>query len=170
MADSIKRLARCKHHLHVLKSSPSAVQKVLIQKADRDLILSIAEIARNILNGNLRLTPQSRENLRRFKTTIRRLAAPVKKVDRSRSHRKNPSKQRGRGGGGGGCSTHAGARFHDCNGDEWKKKRRYLVQVGTGAFLTSLLTTALGAAVGRLISTGVSKWQSSNHDTVAGAR
>lgn len=166
MAESFERLARCKHHLHVLKSSLPAVQKVLLQKADSDLILSIAEIAKNILNGNLALTRQSRENLRRFKTTLRHLAAPVK----SAARKKLVTKQSGRGK----AARRAASVKHETGvstaAAAWKTKRRYLVQKGTGAFLTSLLSTALGATVGRLISSGVSKWQSNNHDTASGTQ
>jgi len=161
--ECLERLARCKHHLHVLKSSTAAVQKVLLQKGDRDLITSLSEICSHILTVSLKLTPQSRESLRRFKTILRKVAAQPKISRRCRSADGDSNSisaprnqcgggsynsKRGCGGGGG-----VGTKRHDTSSEgAWKKKRRYLVQVGCGPFLTSLLTSALGAIVGKLIN------------------
>lgn len=133
--EALERLAKCKHYLHVLKSSAPPVQKLLLKHADQDLVISICEICVNILNGNLQLNTQSREALRRYKTILRSVASTELTASRG---------QRGAG------------ITRKCKPSDWKAKRRYLAQVGSGAFLTSLLTSALGAIVGRVVSQSLS--------------
>lgn len=144
MASPLSRLAKCKHHLHVLKSSSSAVQKVILQNADKDLILSLCEICLNILRGHLRLDAQSLASLRKYKTLLRAVA----RVDSrpSATRRAGRGEQRGKG--------RASQRVTSSTAADsaWKRKRRILVQKGKGPFLTSLLTSALGGLVGKLVT------------------
>lgn len=141
MDTTLARLAKCQHYLHVLKSSPKSVQKAILEKADKDLVISLCEICINILNGNIELTAQSLASLRKYRNLVRGLAC----VNR-------PASQSGRGRQqGGGAHRSKSIQYGRVSAADWKRKRRYLVQEGKGAFLTALLTSALGGAVGKLV-------------------
>lgn len=174
------KFVRCKNWLEVLRSSPAKVQRAIIRASSADLIECICELSLNILNGNLQVDPQSLEVLRRNKTLLRRLAiaGPV-------GCQAGVQVQRQRGGGGarpGGrnagvsgttgraarpvaaracqvSSSRQGPSGNQRRGrsDPWRGKRQILIQKGGGAFLTTLITSALGGLVGRVLSTLVQR-------------
>jgi len=146
MASSLEKLAKYRHHLHVLGSSPPSMQKAILKHADKDLVISLVEIFLNILSGNLAISAQSHRVLERYKTLLRRLAYEgVGKTGRP------SSTQRGRGSGGRGGGGGAGRKGKPKEAEWVRKKRAYIVQKGCGAFLTSLITSALGGIVGKVI-------------------
>ncbi len=75
------------------------LRKAVITHADADLICSLADCAYNILRGNVKLTPNNRKVLTKFRNNLRKLAS--KKVP--------------------------------------IKRKRAVLQTGSGAFLTALL-------------------------------
>lgn len=170
---TLKRLADCKHVLHVLKSSPTAVQKAILQNADPSLLMCLCDIAVNVLNGNIRLSPESFARLEKFKKLIRSVAA---KPATGLAVHQHGAVQGGRGGatavtrdggGGGHPSRRSGARARGRRASSsgsagqqrgsgtaaWcRQKRRFFTQKGRGPFLTALLTSALGGIVGKVVS------------------
>jgi len=191
---TLRRLADCKHFLHVLKSSPSSVQKVILENADSSLLMCLCDIAVNVLNGNIRLDPESFARLRKYKTLIRSVAEKPPSSPSSSEH-----VQRGRGRKAGRAVAAAGPRNtsraagasrktsgtagHDDGPrrrrrrhlDEavWcRQKRRIFIQKGRGAFLTTLLTSALGGLVGKVVGHYMSpqQQQQQQHDATSGTR
>lgn len=129
-------LAKYKHYLHVLRDSPSSAQKVILKHADKKLILAICEICLNILNANIQLSAQSRRVLERYKNVLRDLAYPQKS--------QTGSGVKGKGGKG-------------TSGACLERKRTILLQKGNGAFLTTLISSALAGIVGKLVGAAISK-------------
>lgn len=157
-SSSLDNLVRFKHHLHVLRDSSPKVQKALLKHADENLVRVLIELCLNILNGNLALTDQSRQVLARYKSILRELVYAHKPSSSSSSssratvRRNSNPRQRGRGGGSSSSSGGKGGKE-----EPWvRKKRNYLVQKGCGAFLTTLITSALGGIVGKIISNSLS--------------
>jgi hypothetical protein len=72
-----KRIRSQFHLLQVLKSAKPKLRKVILQEADRDLILAIVECVLNVLNGNCKLRKCIKRKLCKHKHLLRRL------VDRS---------------------------------------------------------------------------------------
>lgn len=156
--NALENLLMCKHSLYVLRDSPAAVQKEILKHADETLILAISELALNILNGNLKIDPQCLSELRKYKTSLRALAYPSavsniahgKESENRKGARSRVAVQSGRG------SSKVKGRDKNKKAkkpsSEWKKKRRYLVQKGGGVFLTSLISSALGGLVGKVVS------------------
>lgn len=124
MVQSLENLANCKPYLQVLAHSSPRVQKAILKNGDKDLILSLCDLALNIINGNIEMNSQSLDRLRKHKTLLRDLAYPCK--GRHQTGRGGPSV-------------------------EWKRKKEYLVQRGSGAFLSALITSALGGLIGKVI-------------------
>ncbi len=140
VGESMEKLARYRHYLHVLKSSPTKVQRVILQHADQGLIEGLCAISLNLLQGNIEISPEALKRLRKHRNLLRALAYRTSGGGRDRRRRGLP--QRGRGG-----SSATDLRF----------KRQVLVQKGAGAFLTSFLTSALGGLVGKVVAGLVSK-------------
>jgi hypothetical protein len=68
------RLIESNYHLvQTLKSVLPRVRKAIIKNSDRDLVLGIAQLALNVLNGNCKIFRSSTERLRKHKTVLRRL-------------------------------------------------------------------------------------------------
>ena len=61
--ESLKLLSDCK----------KKIRNNIIKKGKRDLILSINECVVNTLNGNVKLTTDEKEKLKKFKYTLRNL-------------------------------------------------------------------------------------------------
>lgn len=136
MSTSLEKIAKYRHHLQVLRTSTPSVQKAILKNSDADLVTAVCELCLNILMGNLELNAQSRRVLESHKTVLRHLAydnglRKASVTQRGRGKKNNPSVQK----------------------EAWlKRKRRYLIQKGTGVFLSTLITTALGGIVGKVIS------------------
>ena len=95
--------------LETLVNANPKLKKAIIQYASPDLVTAISEIALNMLKGIIKLTPQQKQRLSRYKE-FRSLAKKTLSV---------------------------------------KKKRKILVQKGTGAGLAVLLPIALSLLAGR---------------------
>lgn len=68
----------------LVNSKPNVVKKIL-KNADRRLIKALSEVALNVLNGAVRLTPLQKSKLKRFKKPMRDLtAAPESKLSAKR--------------------------------------------------------------------------------------
>ena len=96
--------------LETLVNANPKLKKAIIQHASPDLVTAISEIALNMLKGIIKLTPQQKQRLSRYKKEFRSLAKKTLSV---------------------------------------KKKRKILVQKGTGAGLAVLLPIALSLLAGR---------------------
>lgn len=144
---SLHRLAKCRPLLHLLRDGPPKLKKSLLEGADQNLILSLCDICLNILNGNIQISSQSKKALRKYRFRIRALA--------------NGTDSRSAGGssGSGGAGKRKGvlARQRGQTGrgastdTDWKRKKKFLVQRGSGPFLTALISTALGGVVGKYV-------------------
>jgi len=69
-----KRIMRNKDFLRNVSRSKSFRRKVLIKKATKDNIDALSEVALNTLLGNVPLTGQHKQKLRRYRFKIRNLA------------------------------------------------------------------------------------------------
>lgn len=70
----VKCLERNSEFINNLFKSPFKSRKRLINKASRDNIDSLSEIALNILKGNVSLSPQHKKKLKKHKEKLRNLA------------------------------------------------------------------------------------------------
>lgn len=152
---SLHRLAKCQPRLLLLRDGSPQIKKQLMKDADKDFILSLCELSANILNGNIELTPQSRESLRRYRVRLRQLARAILTTSRrtprssARASRRSTTQRGGGEGGGGGRAL----RVRSAGGFEWQRHKRDLVlQRGSGPFLTALVSSALGGIVGKIVS------------------
>jgi hypothetical protein len=68
------RISRNRERLKQLYKAPPAQRKVILRTANPDFINSLCEIALNILQGKIPLTPQQHIKLRRRKKDLRILA------------------------------------------------------------------------------------------------
>jgi hypothetical protein len=129
---SLATLAKFKHFLHVLRDGGPTIQTAIIKSAPPELISALCQISLNLLNGNIEISAQSREDLRMYKTLLRNLAY----VKEGRGNR---------------TQVGAGKRKKAT----WLRgRRRYLIQRGGGAFLTALLSAALSGIVGKIMRHG----------------
>jgi hypothetical protein len=62
--------------LKVLASSTPAVRKEILKAADDDLIKLLVECCHNTLYGGLKRSPAHIKKLKKYKTTIRKIAKP----------------------------------------------------------------------------------------------
>ena len=73
MSHRLKKYAQQLRELHRL--SPKAQKKLLIKiKKDTDFVKCLCECARNIIKGNVKLTDQQKESIRRRKKSFRKLS------------------------------------------------------------------------------------------------
>jgi hypothetical protein len=79
-----KRIKSQFHMLHVLKSAKPKLRKVILQEADRDLILAIIECVLNVLNGNCKLRTCIKHKLRKHKHFFRSLVDRAEKISAKR--------------------------------------------------------------------------------------
>jgi hypothetical protein len=70
--------------LKVLAASPPAVRKQILKTADDSLIKLLIECCYNTLYGDLKLTPANIKKLRKYKTTIRKIAQPAKNLKKKK--------------------------------------------------------------------------------------
>lgn len=78
-----KLLKKNIHHLHVLNCCKKNQRAFLIHSSSEDLLNCICEICHNVLKGNIPLSAQRKQKLKRFQHIIRYLASKkVKKSDK----------------------------------------------------------------------------------------
>jgi hypothetical protein len=61
------------HLLQALKAASPRLRKAILVNSNRDLVLGIAELAINVLNGNCKISKSGVDRLRKHKTVLRRL-------------------------------------------------------------------------------------------------
>lgn len=59
--------------LKVLAQSKTRYRNAILKKADKSLIQAICEIVHNVLKGNINISTQDRENLKKYRKTLHRL-------------------------------------------------------------------------------------------------
>lgn len=67
------RLKRHINELHTLNSCKTSQRKNYLKDASEDLIHCLCEVCYNILLGNIPVSPQQREKLKKFKNLLRKL-------------------------------------------------------------------------------------------------
>lgn len=72
----MKRLKENKHILHVLKNCNSNVRKSIIKHANPELLKTLCEICMNVLNGNAKISNSCKNNLKNYKSPLRKLTSP----------------------------------------------------------------------------------------------
>jgi hypothetical protein len=74
-----RRTSRLKRNFHVLKalykSKPSR-RRELLANADSDLVHSLCDCSKNVLNGNIPLSSNRKKQLKRHRKLLRTLANP----------------------------------------------------------------------------------------------
>jgi hypothetical protein len=83
MSERLKRNAPLLRVLH--KASPSVRKRILHTHCSADFVSCICECVKNILKGNVPLTPAQKEVLRRKKRTLHQLA--LKKTSKKKKQR-----------------------------------------------------------------------------------
>lgn len=71
------RLKRNLHILRALKKPNRQRRREILKHADKDLICSICDCAKNILNGNIPVTETNKNRLKKHKQVLRQLADPT---------------------------------------------------------------------------------------------
>jgi hypothetical protein len=61
------------HILHVLKTACPKLRKGIISSCDKRLLHDISECIVNVLNGNIKLSDSTKRNLKKYKTSLRKL-------------------------------------------------------------------------------------------------
>ena len=74
---SLSRINRNREALLVLRGASASLQKLMLEKAKRDLVLALVEIAENIIKGNVELTGEQLLALRRKKKHVGVLVNPA---------------------------------------------------------------------------------------------
>jgi len=70
-------MSSIKHHLNELRAickCKNKKRKAIVQNASGGVIRTIAQLGKNILNGNFKLSPRQKQRLRRHKNTLRALS------------------------------------------------------------------------------------------------
>lgn len=81
----MKRMARLKRNINILKKIRKVSAKKrrsIINTASSDVIKTLSECCRNVLNGNCKIRPKLRKKLLRYKEVIREIGcykAPLKR-------------------------------------------------------------------------------------------
>ena len=78
------RLGKHAETIKLLASSKPNLTKAIIKEGDKDLIFCLAEIALNILRGNVPLTPHHKTKLCKHKTALRTLVKTKTSLKRKR--------------------------------------------------------------------------------------
>ena len=74
---SLTQINRNREALLVLREASASLQKLMLEKAKRDLVLALVEIAENIIKGNVELTGEQLSALRRKKKHVSVLVNPA---------------------------------------------------------------------------------------------
>lgn len=80
----MKRLEAHKHMLHVLKNCKPCIRKNILQNGSGDLIKTLCEVCLNVLNGNAKISKNSKNNIRKYKKVLRQLAKPNDRLSSKR--------------------------------------------------------------------------------------
>ena len=80
----MKQQAVCLQML--IKTKNAKLRKAILEHADPELIRALCECAHNILCGNVQMTPQEKERLRKYQTKLRLLARKNVSVKQKRRH------------------------------------------------------------------------------------
>lgn len=70
-----KRLKNNLDELKVLKKAKPSLRKSILKSADKDLICCLSECCYNILNGNVKLSPENKKCLTKHGKHLRQLAS-----------------------------------------------------------------------------------------------
>ena len=84
MSGRMKKQAVCLQML--IKTKNAKLRKAILEHADPELIRALCECAHNILRGNVQMTPQEKERLRKYQTKLRLLARKNVSVKQKRRH------------------------------------------------------------------------------------
>ena len=84
MSSNLKRLKENKHLLFVLKKASPKLRKSILLAAPDDLIKAIYEIAFNILTANHKINFKSKEELKKYKSHLRKLVQPTRSLTSKR--------------------------------------------------------------------------------------
>ncbi len=81
--------ARVANNIQLLKiigsvKQPTKLRKAILRHCDIDLIKCLSEISHNVLEGRLKLTPRQAGSLRRYRQSLRKLAAIKTKLPTKR--------------------------------------------------------------------------------------
>ena len=68
MSGRMKKQAVCLQML--IKTKNAKLRKAILEHADPELIRALCECAHNILRGNVQMTPQEKERLRKYQTKL----------------------------------------------------------------------------------------------------
>lgn len=74
MARSKSHVVESRDILRVLRKARPALRKAILKEADKSIVYSIAEIADNLLIGNIPLTQKQKSQIRKHQNILRRLA------------------------------------------------------------------------------------------------
>lgn len=72
----VDRLRKNYYLLHVLKDASPAVRKGILGDAKQDLITTVGDCSKTILNGRLQLSPACKQKLKKYKASLRKLQTP----------------------------------------------------------------------------------------------
>ena len=71
MVDSIENLRKQKDILTYLAQCKKNIRKAILKNADKELIDAICQCVFNLLRGNIQLSETEKQNLGRYKNTLR---------------------------------------------------------------------------------------------------
>ena len=74
---TFRKLLEQRRLFYVLDNLALKYKKAVIDKADRKLIMDLCEGILNILNGNIKLSDNDRDKLRKYRHKLRRLVQPT---------------------------------------------------------------------------------------------
>lgn len=80
----MKRIKTNRFILCVLRNADSKLQKAILKNARPDVIKAIAEIAYNVLHGNVSICNRTKKQLIKYKKPIRKLGKPSTKISYKR--------------------------------------------------------------------------------------
>lgn len=104
--------------LEYLKEAPPAIRSLILEKCERDLIVTICEICLNFCEGNINCSKKSYNKLKKFRKSIHKLASLKNKLKNSSNSSNSKSKK-------------------------LKVERKILTQKGSGGFLPILLAPVI---------------------------
>ena len=81
MSDRMKRNIDA---LRVLSKASPRLRKAILVNADSDLLFALCEIALNVINGTVRLTPGNKKALKKHQRTIRTLLSRRSSINKKR--------------------------------------------------------------------------------------
>ena len=73
MSGRMKKQAACLQML--IKTKNAKLRKAILEHADPELIRALCVCAHNILQGNVKMTPQEKKRLRKYQTKLHLLAS-----------------------------------------------------------------------------------------------